>query len=167
MFRAILVVAASVLLLAACAEKSAPESAPAPGTPAAPAAPAAPGSAKASIDNPKSLYTLASEATPQVKAGEAGRLTLAVKPNPGAKVKPETPFKTKLSATAPVELAKTELAYADNTRVEGNGPVFEVPFTAKAPGAGEVAADMVFFVCTDEACVRTTEQVRLPVTVQE
>ena len=150
MFRAVLTVAASVLVLAACSEGSAPA-----------------GSAKADIDNPKSLYSLASEAPAQVKAGEAGKVTLAVKPVSGAKVKPETPFKTKLSATAPVELAKTELGYGDHARVEGDGPVFEVPFQATTPGEGNIEADMVFFVCTDEACVRTTEKVQLPVTVRE
>jgi hypothetical protein len=66
-----------------------------------------------------------------------------------------------------VELAKTELGYQDHARVEGNGPVFEVPFDAKDAGAGNIEADMTFFVCTDEACVRTTEQLQVPVTVQE
>ena len=45
--------------------------------------------------------------------------------------------------------------------------MFEVPFEAKSAGTGEIAADMTFFVCTAEACVRTTEQVQVPVTVNE
>jgi hypothetical protein len=146
----VFVVLASVLVLAACSEKSEKAASPA-----------------LDIDNPKSLYRVETKAPARVKAGERGTLTLAVQPREGAKVKPETPFKTKLSATAPVELAKTELGYQDHARVEGNGPVFEVPFDAKDAGAGNIEADMTFFVCTDEACVRTTEQLQVPVTVQE
>jgi hypothetical protein len=164
MIRTVLAVAASVLLVAACSKESTPPAAPA-GAPAPAAAPA-PGGAKASIDNPKSLYTLASSATP-VKAGQTGKLTLAVQPKEGAHVKGETPFRTKLSATGPVELSKTELGYADNARIEHEGPVFEVPFQAKAAGSGSIEADMAFFVCTAEACVRTTELVQVPVTVTE
>lgn len=154
MFRPVLVLAVSVLLLAACSEKASPGS-------------SGSAKAKADIDDPKSLYQLETNAPAQLKAGADGTLTLSVKPNEGVKVKPETPFKAKLSATAPVELGKTELGYADHARVEKDGPVFEVPFQGKAPGAGNIEADMVFFVCTDEACVRTTEKVQVPVTVQE
>lgn len=161
MFRTVLAVAASALVVVACSKESGQ---PAPAAPAPSAA--APAGAKASIDNPKSLYTLASSATP-VKKGETGKLVLAVQPKEGAHVKGETPFKTKLSTTAPVELSKTELAYADNARIEHEGPVFEIPFVAKAAGTGNIEADMAFFVCTAEACVRTTELVQVPVTVTE
>ena len=153
MFRTLLAVAASVLLVAACSKEA--------GTGGAT------GSAKLDIENPKSLYTVSKDAPATVKAGEDGKFTLAVQPKEGVRVKPETPFKAKLSATAPVELAKTELGYADNVRIEKDGPVFEVPFEGKAAGTGAITADMTFFVCTSEACVRTTEQVQVPVTVNE
>lgn len=152
MFRSILAIAASFLLFAACSKDGSGGSS---------------GAARLDIDNPKSLYTLAKGAPATVKAGEQGKLTLAVQPKDGVRVKPETPFKAKLSTTAPVELAKTELGYTDHARVEKGGPVFEVPFEGKAAGSGQIAADMTFFVCTDEACVRTTEQVDVPVTVNE
>ncbi len=152
MFRTVLATAASVLLLAACSSDA--------------QAPAVASGEKLDIDNPKSLYTLKSGAPAEVKVGEAGKVTLAVQPKAGAKVKPETPFKAKLSATAPVELTKSELGYADHARVEAEGPVFEVPFEGKAAGAGNIEADMTFFVCTAEACVRTKELVQLPVAVQ-
>lgn len=149
MFRAIFAVAALVVLVAACTKG---------GTA---------GSGKLDIDNPKSLYTLTRDAPATVKAGEPTRLTIAVQPKAGVHVKPETPFKARLSTTAPVILGKTELGYADHTRVEKDGPVFEVPFEGTALGSGQITADMTFFVCTDEACVRTSEQVRVPVTVNE
>jgi hypothetical protein len=51
--------------------------------------------------------------------------------------------------------------------VENGGPVFEVPFSAIAAGEGSLRAELVFFVCTEQACMRTTENVDLPVHVRE
>jgi hypothetical protein len=59
----VFVVLASVLVLAACSEKSEKAASPA-----------------LDIDNPKSLYRVETKAPARVKAGERGTLTLAVQP---------------------------------------------------------------------------------------
>ena len=125
------------------------------------------GEAAAPTD-PKALYRLDAKAEPAtVQAGQKGTFRLAVRPTQkGAHVKAETPFRGTLEATGPLSLAKSTLAYEDRARVEDEGPVFEIPFEAKAAGKGELKADLVFFVCTDEACLRTSEQVSVPVEVR-
>lgn len=117
--------------------------------------------------DPKSLYRFEAAAVPEVlAAGGEGRFRLAVRPTKaGAHVKAETPFRGTLAATGPLRLAKAEIAWEDRARVEGGGPIFEIPFHADAAGTGALSADLVYFVCTDTACMRTTEQVSVPVRV--
>lgn len=111
------------------------------------------------------LYRVEASASP-VKAGETGTFHVAIRPTGEAHVKPETPFKGKISATGPIEVSKTEIGYADHSKIENQGPVFDIPFQAKATGSGELKADLTFFVCTAELCQRTTNQVSVPVQVQ-
>lgn len=118
-------------------------------------------------DDVRSLYRMEVGAEPsELPAGQGGVLRIAVRPTvKGAHVKPETPFDGKLTATGPVELARQAIGFEDNARIEKGGPVFEIPWTAKAPGAGALQADLTFFVCTDTACLRTTEELEVPVRV--
>lgn len=111
------------------------------------------------------LYRVEASASP-VKAGETGTFHVAIRPNGDAHVKPETPFRGKISATGPLTVSKTQIGYTDHVKVENQGPVFEIPFQATGPGAGELKADLTFFVCTAELCQRTTNQVSVPVQVQ-
>ncbi|AKU91693.1 hypothetical protein [Vulgatibacter incomptus] len=117
--------------------------------------------------DPKTLYRVETSAAPiEVKQGQNGTLQLAIRPVDGARVKAETPFRATLEASGPVTLPKTELAYEDSARVEKEGPVFEIPFAAKdEAGKGAIDADLTFFVCVAEACMRTTEQVSVAVVV--
>lgn len=111
------------------------------------------------------LYKVEASVSP-VKAGETGTFHLAIKPQGDAHVKPETPFRGKISATGPITVSKADIGYADHSRVENQGPVFDLPFQATGPGTGEIKADLTFFVCTAELCQRTTNQVTVPVQVQ-
>jgi hypothetical protein len=123
---------------------------------------------EAAETDPKALYRLDATAEPAtLKPGGKGTFRLAVRPTKaGAHVKPETPFRGTISTTGPLQVEKTTIAYEDRARVENDGPVFEIPFEATAAGKGELKADLTFFVCTDQACLRTTEQVALPVEVK-
>lgn len=119
-------------------------------------------------EDPKNLYRIdTAGTTTAVKPGDTGKLVVAIQPKvKGAHVKPETPFRGKVSATGPVSFQKGDFSYKDMSRVVNEGPVFELPFQATAAGACEVSADLTFFVCTDQACLRTTEKVQVPVTVK-
>ncbi len=126
---------------------------------------AAPAAAASGVpDDPRTLYKLEAKASP-ASAGDTGTLHLAIRPIEGAVVKAETPFRATLEASGQVGLLKTELSFADRAREEGSGPIFEIPFDAKEAGEGSIDADLTFFVCVEEACLRTTEKVSVPVTV--
>ncbi|HWV37121.1 MAG TPA: hypothetical protein VN033_01465 [Vulgatibacter sp.] len=115
-------------------------------------------------EDPKVLYSVKASADP-AKAGEPGTLHLAIQPIPGAEVKAETPFRGKLAAKGPVRVLKDDLAYEDRAREVDGGPVFDIPFEAGEAGQGSIDADLTFFVCVAEACMRTTETVSVPVLV--
>jgi hypothetical protein len=123
---------------------------------------------KAAEQDPKTLYKIdTTGTTTTVKSGTAGKLVIAIQPQvKGAHVKSETPFRGKLTTTGAVAFDKADFGYKDMARVVNEGPVFELPFKATAPGASTVTADLTFFVCTEQACMRTTDQVKVPVTVQ-
>ncbi len=118
------------------------------------------------LPDPKTLYKAELVAPTNFAAGKGAAAILRVTPVPSAKVKAETPFKAKLTTTGAVTVGTPELAYKDNTRVESNGPVFEIPLSASAAGAGEVKAQLDFYVCVAEACMKTSESLTTPVTVQ-
>lgn len=115
-------------------------------------------------DDPKTLYRVTASAD-EAKAGEPGIVHLAIQPVEGAVVKAETPFRGKLAAKGPISVPKEEFAYEDRAEEVGGGPVFAIPFEAKEAGEGTIEADLTFFVCVAEACMRTTESLSVPVLV--
>lgn len=149
--------AAVAALLAVAGCKDAAPSAPAP------AAKAAVPSGEVPSD-PKTLYTVEAKAAP-AKSGGEGSLHLAIRPVAGALVKEETPFRGKLKTEGPIAFSKSEFEYEDRAQVVDGGPVFELPFDAKEAGEGTIDADLTFFVCVAEACMRTTESLSVPVRV--
>jgi len=150
---------ALLALLAAGCKDAAPA-----GAPSAASAPA-PGYVAGEVpEDPKTLYRVMASAD-EAKAGEPGTMRLAIQPVEGALVKAETPFRGKLAAKGPISVLKEEFAYEDRTEEVGGGPVFAIPFEAKEAGEGTIDADLTFFVCVAEACMRTTETVSVPVLV--
>lgn len=131
---------------------------------AAPASPAAAAPSGEVPSDPKTLYRVEAKADPS-KAGVEGSLHIAIRPVAGALVKAETPFRGKLTAKGPIDLARAEFEYEDSARVVDGGPVFELPFKGTEAGEGAIDADLTFFVCVAEACMRTTESLSVPVRV--
>ncbi|MEW5740798.1 MAG: hypothetical protein AB1938_17855 [Myxococcota bacterium] len=127
-------------------------------------------SALAEVDV-KTLYDVTTEGTStQVKAGEKGKVAIAIKTKEGAHVSDEAPLKIELSSKE-AKLDKQKLAYADSLAKKGEGeksppdPRFEVAFTAPK-GKATVEAKLTFFICTDKICARQTKSLSLPVEVQ-
>jgi|GEM_PF-3693851 len=167
MNRSISILALVALLAAGCKDAAAPapNAAPAAETAAANGPASKRPAPKGEVpSDPKTLYTVKASAEP-AKAGGEGSVHLVIRPVEGAKVKAETPFHAKLAAKGPIGLRKAELAYEDRTEVVAEGPVFDIPFDAKEAGEGAIDADLTFFVCVAEACMRTTESVSVPVLV--
>jgi hypothetical protein len=116
------------------------------------------------------LYSVTAEATPSLKAGDQGSVTIVFKTDPSAHISDEAPLKIALSGKN-VTLTKTTLRYQDSVTKKSAAkaypdPRFEVPFTAQAKGPAEVDAKMTFFVCSANLCSRHEQLVTLPVTVK-
>lgn len=116
--------------------------------------------------DPKSLYEIEAKVSEGLSPGDTGTLTLAIRPKAGAEVKAETPLRAKLQPKGPVQIEADQLAYDDHKRVEGKGPVFEVPLQAVEAGEGVVDVDLTFFICTAELCMRTKEDLSLDYRIQ-
>jgi hypothetical protein len=121
--------------------------------------------------DPTTLYDLTTDGTSQkVKVGSSGTFVLAIKTKNGSHVSGETPLKIDLSGEG-VKLAKNKLTYADSvTRmmatVKFPDPRFEVSFVGEKPGKTNLDANVLFFICTEQACVRQIKKLRLPIQVE-
>lgn len=117
-----------------------------------------------------SFYEVTTSGTTQkVKAGEKGKLVLAINTKKGAHISDEAPLKVELSGQS-VKPEKARLSRADSVSTKPAGkqfvdPRFEVPFAAQAKGKGAVDAKLTFFVCTEKLCSKQTKTLSVPVEI--
>lgn len=105
--------------------------------------------------------------TGSVKAGQPGKLVVAIKPTAaGWHVHPQAPLKVRFEGPAALKIERAELSRRDAANAGAEAPRFETPFVAAAPGRYEAKANVDFFICSDQACVKQTRAVALPVTAQ-
>ena len=122
--------------------------------------------------DPTTLYKITTDGTTaKVAPGKKGTLVLEIQSLKGAHVSDEAPLRIQLSGTGAVTPEKTQLLYADSVRkpsasVKYPDPRFEVPLATQGKGPGTVEAKMVFFVCTDQLCLRQQKTLSVPVTVE-
>ena len=122
--------------------------------------------------DPTTLYKITTDGTSaKVPSGKKGTLVLEIQSLKGAHVSDEAPLRIQLSGTGVVTPEKTQLVYGDSVRkpsasVKYPDPRFEVPIATQGKGAGTVEAKMVFFVCTDQLCLRQQKTLSVPVTVE-
>jgi len=122
--------------------------------------------------DPTTLYKVTTDGTSaKVPPGKKGTLVLEIQSLKGAHVSDEAPLKIQLSGTGTVTPEKTQLLYADSVRkpsssVKYPDPRFEVPLATQGKGPGTVEAKMVFFVCTDQLCLRQQKTLSVPVAVE-
>ncbi|HEY0881848.1 MAG TPA: hypothetical protein VGD87_09965 [Archangium sp.] len=110
-----------------------------------------------------SLYEVRTDGTTtKLKAGDTGKLVIAIKLKDGAHVSSEAPLKIELSSKQS-SLAKEKLTLSDST--DKDTPRFEVPFTPTTQGPTSIEAKMTFFICTEKQCARQTKTLSLPVEV--
>lgn len=133
------------------------------------AAAAVPARAEADV---ASLYEVSTEGTTtKMRAGDTGKVVIAIKTKNGAHVSDEAPLKIELSSTQ-VKLTKQKLTMADtlSPKKSGDGdwpdPRFEVSFVPAAAAPATIEAKMTFFICTDKQCSRQTKQLSWAVEVK-
>jgi hypothetical protein len=114
----------------------------------------------------KSYRISTAGSTGDLKAGAAGTLVLAIEPIGKVHVHPQAPLKITLESSPGLTLGKTQLGHNDAVDPKAEGPRFEVPFTAAAAGKQEAKAKLDFFICSDQWCVKQTQNVVVPVNVK-
>lgn len=116
--------------------------------------------------DPKSLYRVEITPPEPLRVGETQPLRIVVRPIAGGEIKEETPFRGKAEASGPIAVERTEFTYAERSGLVDGGPAFDLPVRGIEPGEGKVDVDLSFFVCVEEACLRTGEQRSVPVQVR-
>jgi len=103
--------------------------------------------------------------TTELRAGGTGTFVVAIVPAEKIHVHPDAPLRIVLDARG-LELSKRTLGHKDAVDPKADGPRFEVPFVAPAPGAHEISAKLQFFVCSDQWCVKQARDVKVAVTAK-
>ncbi len=117
-----------------------------------------------------SMYDISTEgSSKQVKAGEKGKVVIAIHTKEGAHVSADAPLKIELSSKE-LKADKEKLTLKDSTAKKGDSheltaPTFEVAFAAQKPGKASMEAKMTFFICTDKLCARQQKTLTFPVDV--
>ena len=102
-----------------------------------------------------------------LRVGEKGKVVVAVEPlEKGIHVNREFPLKYKVEPSAGLQVEKLEWKRPDAVDPGADNPRFEIPVTAKAKGAQQVAVQMRFAICSDAWCVPQTRTVTVPVEVR-
>jgi hypothetical protein len=130
---------------------------------------AAPARAAGGADAASTYRIVTDGSTSALKRGEKGKVVVAVEPlEKGVHVNREFPLKYRVSATAGLALAKTELSRADAVDPGAENPRFEIPVsaTATAAGAQQVTVQMRFAICSDTWCVPQQRTVTVAVDVR-
>ena len=115
------------------------------------------------VDKPYALDV--SGTSRSVKAGDSGVFSLRIKPIKGYKVSREAPLKITLKSEG-LALKKTKLKQGDSKDRKSKDPIFNVDFATEKPGDQAIGVKAVFFVCTEEICVRKQEKLDVKVSVK-
>ncbi len=99
--------------------------------------------------------------TERVEVGKPGVLVVSIVPVEKIHVDPRAPLKIALEATPGLKLSKTSLGKADPVDPQAEGRRFEVPFVAEKAGKHEAKANLEFFVCSDQWCVKQVRELRV------
>lgn len=102
--------------------------------------------------------------TTKVKAGDSGKLVIAITTRNGGHVSDKAPLKIELSSRDS-KLSKEKLSLSDSVTPKDTDPRFEVDFTPSVQGPTSVEAKMTFFICSEKQCARQTKTLSLPVEV--
>ena len=121
--------------------------------------------AQAELPEAKGWYDLDISATPKVAKGGSGSVTVHITPKGGAEIHKEAPIKLALQAPANVEMSKTQVGRKE-LKMNGNNASFDVPFTAREAGNGDIEVTLSFYICTDQVCAHQERKASLPVAVR-
>ncbi|MCP4502844.1 MAG: hypothetical protein GY822_23135 [Deltaproteobacteria bacterium] len=108
-----------------------------------------------------------SKTSKSIKLGEPGVLSFHIQPLNGTKVHPDAPLSIKLKTPEGISTESKKLGRKNVKEKKAKDPLIETAITGKSKGKQEVTADLTFFLCTDTACDRVKEQVKVVVEVTD
>jgi hypothetical protein len=115
--------------------------------------------------DPSTLYDLTVKATPKLKAGSSGSVTVRIAPRKPGEFHPQSPANIALTTSKNITPAKDKLTKKD-LKMEGDDATFEVPFSATERGDGNIDLKMSFYICTDKTCALQERTASLAVAVR-
>ena len=118
---------------------------------------------KAEKAKPYQLQVASEPAT--VAVGATAQYRLTITPQAPWVLKTTTPLKAKLKPSAGVSLAKTTLTAKEIVDPNSVAKTVATNFSATKSGAQRIAAEVSFFLCTEEICERNADTIDLAVTV--
>ena len=111
------------------------------------------------------LLTPATEPTP-LSVGKSCQYKITIAPKSPWVLKTVTPLKADLKATDGIKLMKTTLTAADIVDPKPSAKTITTGCEAQKKGAQTIAAELSFFLCTDQICQRFIDKVDLALDVQ-
>jgi len=104
--------------------------------------------------------------TTQVKTGREGTFAFSIAPKNGFKVSEDTPLSIALMSDDGLQISQPKIGRKDVVDPKAKSPAWKVAFTGAKPGAHDIKADLVFFLCSDKICQRMTASKAVAVTVK-
>jgi hypothetical protein len=132
------------------------------------AALASPALAGSDGSNAASTYKVVTDGSSRtLDLGKKGKVVVDVVPlEKGIHVNRDFPLKYKVEPSAGLKVDKTEWKREDAVDPKAENPSFQIPVTATAKGAQQVAVQMRFAICSDAWCVPQTRTVTVAIDVK-
>jgi hypothetical protein len=118
--------------------------------------------------NAASTYKVVTDGSSRtLELGKKGKVVVDVVPlEKGIHVNRDFPLKYKVEASAGLKVEKTDWKREDAVDPKAENPTFQIPVTATAKGAQQVAVQMRFAICSDAWCVPQTKTVTVAIDVK-
>jgi hypothetical protein len=121
------------------------------------------GGQKPEANGPK--YDLAIEAPAKATKGSSGTARIAISPRAPWHVNLDYVPKLKIASPGGIALDRAEQKGPDAERFDADGLAFVVPFRAEDKGAQQIAGELQFAMCADDACAPETVPVAFTIDV--
>ena len=104
--------------------------------------------------------------TSQVKTGREGTFAVSIVPKNGFKVSEDTPLSIALMSDDGLQISQPKIGRKELVDPKAKSPAWKIAFTGAKPGAHDIKADLLFFLCSDKICQRMTASKAVSITVK-
>lgn len=104
--------------------------------------------------------------TAQVNTGREGTYALSIVPKNGFKVSEDTPLSIALMSDDGLQISQPKVGRKEMIDAKAKAPSWKVAFTGTKPGAHDIKAELLFFLCSDKLCQRMNASKAVAITVK-